>query len=105
MRSFLISILFFLPLPGHAAEPIVATAEQIRAGVLAFVENCEGCHGEQGAGGNSPNIQGVTLRDIRVALQGFEEMPEFDLDPMTTENLAAYLMSLAPDEARKRLAQ
>ena len=105
MRLFCILLLCLPAPPSRAGGALPGTEGDIRAGETAFAEHCQACHGEKAAGGNSPNIQGVTLPELRVALQGIEEMPEFKLDPAVTQQLAAYLMSLAPEEARKRLGQ
>ena len=64
---------------------------------------CAQCHGMDAAGGNAPDIQGVILQDVWEAIQGVEAMPEIVLREDEARQVAIYLMSLAPDQARIRL--
>ena len=74
----------------------------VARGAPLFAEHCAPCHGDTAEGGNAPDIRGVILPDVILAAQGVEDMPEFDLPAPALAALAAYLSSLAPDQALQR---
>lgn len=41
--------------------------------------------------------------DVQDAIKGFEAMPAVELQKGEAERIAVFLMSLAPDQARRRL--
>lgn len=73
----------------HAQPAEALTVE----GGKVYAELCAGCHGVDGSGGNSPNIQQLPRHHIESALDGIEEMPEFTLSEQEIDALAAYLAS------------
>lgn len=77
--------------------------DQVRAGKLLYLKKCAQCHGRNAEGGNAPDIQGITLEDVVDASSGVENMPKIELQKIEAEQIAVYLMSLAPDQARIRL--
>ena len=76
---------------------------QIEAGRGLYLEKCARCHGHDASGGNAPDIQGVILKDVLGSAQGVEMMPRIVLQEAEAEQIAIFLMSLAPDQARIRL--
>ena len=99
------ALLLILALSSFAvsADELRLPREQIEAGRSLFLRQCSRCHGKDASGGNAPDIQGVLLKDVKEAARGVEAMPEIALSAAEAENIAIFLMSLAPDQARIRL--
>ena len=85
------------------ADELRLPSDQIQAGRVQFLEKCAQCHGKDASGGNAPNIQGILPEDVKDAARGVESMPEIALSEAEARQIAIFLMSLAPDEARARL--
>ncbi|AVW92251.1 c-type cytochrome [Celeribacter baekdonensis] len=96
MRPFL---LFTLCMPALTPLPFWADGP----GQTQFVDHCAACHGLHALGGNGPDIQGSTLRDVTVATRGMDQMPEIDLSEAERRAIAVYLMSLSPEIAAQKL--
>ena len=102
MRYFLVS-LFSLLFSFASAGELELPPNQIKVGQSLFLKKCARCHGHDASGGNAPDIQGVILRDVLESAQGEEMMPRIVLQEAEAEQIAIFLMSLAPDQARIRL--
>lgn len=100
---FFVFLLLSLMSGGAFAGGLDLSQEDVLAGQRLYLKKCRRCHGKAALGGNAPDIQGVILRDVLEATQGFETMPEIKLTPAEANLLAHYLMSLAPDQALTRL--
>lgn len=103
MRCGLPLILALLPCFALANE-LDLPSERIDAGRNLFVEKCSRCHGKDASGGNAPDIQGILANDVKEAARGVGAMPEIALNEAEAGNIAIFLMSLAPDQARLRLS-
>ena len=77
--------------------------DRIESGRTLFLKKCSECHGRDASGGNAPDIQGILVRDVKDAARGVEAMPEIALKDDEAGDIAVFLMSLAPDQARIRL--
>jgi len=90
---------FLVLLPAVAfADVLKLPPDQIAAGEALYLKKCRNCHGNEALGGNAPDIQ-----DVLAASEGVENMPKILLTEQEAEQIAVYLMSRAPDQARRRL--
>lgn len=78
-------------------------SDKIRSGETVYLEKCADCHGKDATGASGPDVQGILLSDVVVAAQGIESMPEIELEAGEADAIAVFLMSLAPDQAKRRL--
>ena len=85
------------------AKELNLPRDEITAGRVVFLKMCARCHGTDASGGSAPDIQGMILKDVKDSARGVEAMPEIALSNEQAEQIAVYLMSLAPDQARLRL--
>ncbi len=97
-------ILFSVLVPGPAAaSDLRLPPDQIQAGEAIYARKCASCHGRDAAGASAPDIQGILASDVTSAARGVENMPKVVLADHESEDIAVFLMSLAPDQAQKRL--
>ncbi|MDV7141480.1 cytochrome c [Tropicimonas sp. TH_r6] len=85
------------------AAELLLPEDQIKAGRTLFLKNCAKCHGKDASGGSAPDVQGMILKDVVESVRGVEAMPEIALSEVEAKNIAVFLMSLSPDQARLRL--
>lgn len=83
-----------------AALPLPSA--QIAAGRTAYRALCADCHGADAAGASAPDVTGILADDVRKSSFGVENMPAIALADDQAEIIAIYLMSLTPDQAKKR---
>ena len=86
-----------------AAEEVTLPSDEFRSGRVLYLKNCAQCHGKDAAGDSAPDIQGIILADVLEAIEGVEAMPAVELQAGEATPIAVFLMSLAPDQARRRL--
>lgn len=89
--------------PALAQEVDFSNPELIASGKAVFADFCMACHGQEGSGGNGPDIQGSILSDVTLAIRGTDQMESVDLSEGEPESVTAYLMSLAPKVAETKL--
>lgn len=87
------------------AEDLDLPEDQIRAGRSLYLKSCAKCHGKDASGGSAPDVQGMLLKDVKDAARGVEAMREIALSDEEAGDIAVFLMSLAPDQARLRLGK
>ncbi|MCR8546830.1 cytochrome c [Salipiger sp. P9] len=84
-----------LPFLAFCVLPAAASAQD---GATLFAEQCSACHMEDAAGDDrAPDIRAVPLGTLKRALHGFDQMPEFALEPTEIAALHGWLASLDPD--------
>lgn len=99
-----LSIAFSVLVPNVAfGGDLQLSPEQIEAGIPIYANKCASCHGRDASGASAPDIQGVLVKDVIMAAKGVEKMPKVEISQDDAEAVATYLMSLAPDQALKRL--
>lgn len=86
------------------AQDLILPLEQVARGATLFTNICASCHGADATGDSAPDITGMIRKDVRQAVKGIEAMPAFDLTDAEIDDVTAYLMSRAPDQARARLS-
>lgn len=88
---------------GSFANELQLPPDLIQNGELLYNQKCRACHGKDGAGGSGPSVTGILPKHVTSSSKGIENMPSVALRDGDAEAIGAFLMSLAPDEARKRL--
>ncbi|WP_305988957.1 cytochrome c [Roseibium sp. MMSF_3544] len=102
MRLLATFLLVFVSCP-VLADALLLPDDEIKAGQVLYMKKCMRCHGKTAEGGNGPDIQGILYKDVVAAAEGVENMPKVTLDDLEARQIATFLMSLAPDQARTRL--
>lgn len=85
------------------AEDLDLPEDQIRAGRSLYLKLCAKCHGKNASDGSAPDVQGMLLKDVKNAARGVDAMRGIALSDEEAGDIAVFLMSLAPDQARLRL--
>lgn len=83
-----------LLLPGFALADEVLDTEVLFLGQALYIDACQRCHAADGSGPSTMDIRGLAADDIKMALQGFEQMPVFDMDDNEIVALSVYLQVL-----------
>lgn len=103
MHAFFLGFLTVFVPDTIATNGLDLPPDKIQAGQVVNLKKSQGCHGKPARAGNAPDIQGVVLKDVLEASLGVENMPKIVLKDAEPKQIAIYLMSLAPDQARIRL--
>ncbi|EAR09112.1 c-type cytochrome [Reinekea blandensis] len=72
-----------------ATEPI--DTDLLFLGQGLYIDQCQRCHAADGSGPSTVDIRGFEVDDIKMALQGFEQMPVFDMNEKEIAALSVYL--------------
>lgn len=102
MRTLVIAVSFLFPNLA-IGDDLQLPPDLIEAGIPIYANKCASCHGRDASGASAPDIQGVLVKDVIMAAKGVEKMPKVEINQDDAEAIATYLMSLAPDQALKRL--
>ena len=85
------------------ADTLDLPEETIRSGRILYLKHCAQCHGRDAAGDSGPDIQGIVHADVVESAVGVEAMPAVELAPGEAREIAVFLVTPAPDQARRRL--
>ena len=103
MRVFLFGLIMFASGSSLASE-LQLPPDKIRSGETIYVRKCGACHGRDASGASAPDVQGILVSDVIESAKGVENMPPVPLEAEEAEAIAIFLMSLAPDQAKRRMS-
>lgn len=71
-----------------------AAADRAPDGAALYRRHCQVCHGRTATEGEAGDIRGMSVKLVRSALRGVEQMPEFRFSDAEVEAIVAHLASL-----------